>query len=303
MSRRHRPFTILLLVVLSLLVLAPVQAEATSHFLTQLCAKINCSSIALYTGPKITQANSPVRPGLGVLIRGSGFGQTEGEFYLTGLMSHSGLSLAPVKLKIPTAPGEDYWTPKWVIGLVPDNITQVKDQQVKLQIKTKDNKWSNEYPVDFVARRDVAFLPSEDPAVAITSCSTDANWGSCNGREAYAANFSPTGLSCIHLGPPGPLVFGATFCGSHENCWACIGDDGGTDKFSITLKNGWVFKSISYSVYPSEVGEASASAPSPSFPTGKDNWQPSVTWSATPNDSVFYHAHVHITGPIGVPWK
>lgn len=288
MTQRDRPFRILPLVALSLLVLAPVQAEATSHFLTQLCTKLpTCGPVLATILPKIAKADSPITPGGYVVIQGSGFGQTEGELSLTGLWTHPvGDELATVKwvkLIIPKGPGWDFWTPTQVLGQVPDNITRVRDQQVKLQIKTKDNKWSNEYPVKFVARRDMDVIPSSDPAVQVPvgGCSDDANWNSCG---------------------TGPCLFPATLCGSHENCWGCIGDDSGTDTFNITLKNDWVFTSNSIHVEVSAGGKGSASA-LPGLPIGPNVWQQSVSWSVTPADWVEYFVGVSITGPIGVPWK
>jgi len=288
MARHKRPYRIITLLPLSLLVLAPVQAEATSHSLAQLCAKIlTCGPVLGTVPPKITKADSTITPGGYVVVQGSGFGQEPGELYITELWTHPvGDSLAGVtgvKLTIPKAPpGWDFWTPTQVIGQVPDNITQVRDQQVKLRIKTKDNKWSNEYtPVKFVARRDKVFIPSSDPAVTVASCSDDANWNSCG---------------------TGPCLFPATLCASHENCWACVGDDSGTDTFHITLKTDWVFTSNSIHVEVSADGEGSASA-LPGLKIAPNVWRQSVSWSVTPDDWVEYFVGVFITGPIGVPWK
>jgi hypothetical protein len=281
------------LIVLALLVLAPVQAEATSHTtsLAKLCTWIDCQA-ALAVLPKITQANSPIRPGLGVLIRGSGFGQAEGEFYLTGLWEHPvGDSLAAVKsvkLTIPKAPGEDYWTPTWVIGLVPENITQVRDQPVKLRIKTKDNKWSNEYPVDFVARRDIKVLPKSDVQ---GNCSPEADSDHCSHGE-ISSNYIP-----LCYGPlPDPSMIGwygeATFYGKH---WTCVGSSDGTDSFSASLKNDWRFDHAA-------LDDLSPGAVTMSgFQKGTTSTNVSLGWNNANVSYVFYRVMVSIVGPKGVP--
>ncbi|MCI0408694.1 MAG: hypothetical protein L0191_09050 [Acidobacteria bacterium] len=260
--------------------------------LAQLCATINC--LTAFSAPRIDQVVpfiSEITPGGYVAIKGSGFGEAEGELYLTGLKSWSGLSLAPVKLTIPKEQGKDFWKPTSVLGLFPDNITQVKDQPAKLQIKTATNKWSNEYPVNFIARKPLVLLPSTDPAVKIVSCSTDASDDACN-NWIDPDSVWLAGWNCSAT---------ETFCGNHFNCTYC-GTDTGTDTFQITLKNGWVIEAMSFSKDVTAPGEASASGPS-NVPNGATVWQPSVNWSVTGNDGVTYGAAVFITGPAGVPWK
>jgi hypothetical protein len=295
--KRHQ---IAYLIVLALFVLAPVQAEATSHFLAQLCAKmLTCAPFAL--APKIAQADSPVTPGGYVLIQGSGFGHTEGEFYLTGLWEHPvGDELATaksVKLTIPKGPGWDFWTPTLVFGQVPDNITRVRDQQVKLRIKTATNLWSNEYPVKFKATRDIKRLSSTDPAVKNPpECGTGSNYDTCN--------------SWVDSDDTGEFVWygcGAdeTFCGYHENCWGCVGNDEGIDVFSASLKNDWVFDFKDFDRWRSGAGAGDAffSPISPPFPKGGTSWTPVIKWWVTSDDAVSYDITVDITGPKGVPWK
>jgi len=290
------------LIVLALLVLAPVQAEATSHYssLTKLCAKsLTCGPVLGTILPKIAQADSPITPGGYVVIQGSGFGQQRGELYLTGLWEHPvGDSLAAVKSVKLTVPiggeGWDFWQPGFVLGFVPDSITQVGDQPVKLRIKTKDNKWSNEYPVNFRATREVKLLPYTDPAVkpmGPDTCGTDSNFDVCNnwGDPDDGGGFY---YSC-----------GQTFFGYHYNVWAAPENDTGIDTFEITLKNGWVFDSMPMPwMVNVDPGQGLAVGPS-GFPQGKKYWKPQVQWTVTANDSLCHGADISVAGPIGVPWK
>lgn len=79
MTQRDRPFRILPLVALSLLVLAPVQAKATSHTtsLTKLCKWIVCQP-APTIAPKIAQADPQITPGMYVLKRAPGSARQRG---------------------------------------------------------------------------------------------------------------------------------------------------------------------------------------------------------------------------------
>jgi hypothetical protein len=202
-----------------------------------------------------------------------------------------------VKLIIPKGgSGWDFWQPGIVVGFVPDRITQVRDQQVKLRIKTKDNKWSNEYPVYFKATRGFKFLPYSDPAVVNPpECGTDSNFDVCN--SWVDPEDTPFFVICTRDA-------NVTFCGGHHNCWGCLGIDEGVDVFRASLKNEWVFETFDFDLWRSGAGEADAFFPlSPPLPKGGTSWQPVIKWWVTPNDAVSYSISVGITGPKGVPWK
>jgi hypothetical protein len=279
------------LVALSLLVLAPIQAEATSHSLAQLCAKINCVPILTTILPKITQADSPVTPGGYVVIQGSGFGQELGELWLTGLKHYSGPGLLPIKLTIPPSkPPWDFWTPTQVIGQVPINLTQVTDQQAELEIKTKNGLLSNKFPVNFKATRDIKVLPAS--YVHSVSCSTESDYDSCTGV--------PLDMNVIPFcSAPHPSYPAATFRGYH---WTCVGDSDGTDsfRFSLTKKNSWSLDHVEFHDAP--IGGISQPViASGSLSLSLNYTQVTIDWDNAPAPYALYGVDVYIVGPKGVP--
>ena len=270
--------------------------------LTALCQKIACPGVLTYLPPKIDQVVpfvSNITPGGSVVIKGTGFGATEGMLYLRGLKKYNGLELGLVEIPIAQEQGKDFWNPTNALGFIPGTITQVKDQPAKLQIKTAANQWSNEFPVNFMATKDHRLLSQNDPAVQVISCGTGTSYDGCSGwydpEDDLPFSWFPPYFGCAEVG--------LAFCGQHYNLlWASYGTDTGVDKFQITLKNGWVLEFMDFTKWISDVGEASVTAPS-GFTPGSTAWQPHVPWSATADDSLGYQGFVTIAGPKGVPWK
>jgi len=242
--------------------------------------------------PKIDQVVpfiSNITPGGYAAVKGSWFGTTEGELWLKGLKKWNGAPYGDVKLAIATEPGKDFWTPTSVLGIIYGTITGVKDQPAKLQIKTKAGLWSNEYSVNFKATKSYVTLPYTDPAVKLVSCGNDSNKDVCNGVvDPNDGDWFSS--SC-----------GQTFYGFHLNCWGCIGDDFGTDKFEITVKNGWVIDGGKIHVNVAS-GEGYTLGPG-AVPSNGTSWKPSVQWNVSSNDDLCHGADVYISGPKGVPWK
>jgi hypothetical protein len=277
---------------------AQCQGQATASLtvkssLVELCTKVNCADLlSAVVAPKIDQVVpfiSNITPGGAVAIKGSGLGAVEGKLYLKGLKKYNGVDLGPVEVPIAKEPGKDFWNPTNVLGFIPGNITQVMDQPATLQIKTAGNKWSNEYPLNFKAAKEFVMLPYTDPAVKLIACGTDSNRDVCN----------------EWADPDDGLWFASicadTFYGFHLNVWGAIGDDVGTDKFEITLKNGWVIDGGKVYVYVDQ-GEGYTLGPG-TVPVGVTSWKPSVQWNVSPNDDLCHGADVYISGPKGVPWK
>lgn len=254
--------------------------------IAQLCATINCGAIFACVTPKIEQVLffSKMTPGGTVALKGCGFGGTAGQLFLTGLTRYTGEALAPIPLTILE------WKGTLIGATIPSTITAVKDQQVKLHVKTYNNVLGNEYPVNFRATQEVKLLPYHD--VKVVFCSADANMNWCNGTQPGWGGVYQMGLApdCGH-----------TYWGSHGNCLLCVGDDTGTDIFEITLKNGWLFDSFQKEVKVAP-GEGWAQGPS-GFPPGGTYWKPQVKWTVTPNDYFCYGGWVYIAGPKGVSWK
>lgn len=242
--------------------------------------------------PKIEQVVpfiSHITPGGTIAIKGSWFGTAKGKVRLAGVKRWNGTvygGTGDMWLDIVTEPEKDFWNPTSILAKVPTYITQVQDQPAKLQVKTSAGLWSNEYNVNFIAAKVFVALPRADPAVKVISCGTDSNKDVCNGWVDPDDGdwFSYT---C-----------GQTYSGFHLNCWGCIGDDLGTDKFEITLKNGWVIDGGQVHVIVDEGFAFRVEVPS-----GVTSWKPSIQWNVTPNDDLCHGADVYISGPKGVPWK
>jgi hypothetical protein len=245
--------------------------------------------------PKIEQVVpfiSHVTPGGYIAIKGTFFGTAEGHARLRGVKRWNGTAYGgtgDIWLKLVEEPGKDFWNPTKILVAVPAHITQVMDQPVKLQVKNAAGLWSNDYDVQLIATKDLVTLPRTDSAVKLLSCGDDSNKDVCNGWVDSDDDdwFSST---C-----------GQTFFGFHLNCWGCIGNDSGVDKFEITLKNGWLIDGGRLHLTVDE-GEGYAMVSS-DVPTGGTSWKPTITWNVTPNDVLCHGADVYITGPRGVPWE
>ena len=97
---------------------------------------------------------SNITPGGQVFITGCGFKNSQGKVLLSGLKKFNGKSLDPVQLPIAEEVGKDLWTDKTILALIPNDITMVMDQPVKIQVIRKtDNKASQEDPRVFQGER------------------------------------------------------------------------------------------------------------------------------------------------------
>jgi hypothetical protein len=247
--------------------------------------------------PKIDQLVpfiSNVTPGGTLAIKGSWFGDTKGSVRLTGVKRWDGSlygGTGHLWLQVVTEPGKDFWKPNAILAKVPTYVSQVRDQPAKLQVKTSNDRWSNEYPVQLTAAKSFATLPRTDAAVKMVACGTDSNKDVCNGWV------DPDDGDWF------AYTCGQTYSAFHLNCWGCIGNDLGTDKFEVTLKNGWTIDGGKVHVNV-EQGEGFAMVSTGNeVPTGGSSWKPRIEWNVTPNDDLCHGADVYITGPKGVPWK
>lgn len=232
---------------------------------------------------------SNITPGGDVGIKGVGFGNEQGtqRVLLADLKKYNGSSTgSPWELKI----FKDGWTDTLIVGTIPSDITEVKDQTANLYVNYGVD-WSDPYPVNFKATKEVRLLPYTDPAVQLISCGTDSHRDECNDWVDPDDGY-PFYLMCIN---------GATFWGTHQSNWGAPWSDNDTDTFQITLKNGWVFDSMQME----EFLNSGASYTGPSgFPVGGTSWQPQVQWHVAPYATYLtYCAHVTIAGSKGVPWK
>jgi hypothetical protein len=261
-------------------------APTPSNTLAELCQKIDCGTVfSALLIPKIEQVIpfvSNITSDGWVAIKGSGFGNEEGELFLLW-----NAVLGPSeKLDIPPSElNKDYWTPTKVFGQIP-TIVGKKDQPVWLLIKTKAGKNSNLFEVNFRAERELKQLQSSDVEV---SCSYEADEDKCN--SDYNNDDVPF---CQD-----PFVSsgqdGDTIVGYH---WTCVGDSDGTDSYSASLKNGWLFENAAFT----NVSGGNSAAVT-GFQSGTASMNVKVSWSNENVPYVLYRMNISIEGPKGVPHK
>jgi hypothetical protein len=248
--------------------------------LTSVCKEIGCLCVP---SPKLESlVLGSVTPGGILIIKGCGFGVNQGQAFLTLENWNSDFALFGEAKPRPLEVLE--WHPTFIGAKVPEGISGVLDQQAKLQIKSQFG-WSNELTVNFVATKELVKVPSD--LATVLSCGTDSNADSCNDWTDPDDGDAFFASGCE-----------ATFCGSHYNCWGCIGNDTGVDIFAVEpLNNTWVLESMT--PWKDQTGGVVV-LPS-NFPAGANSWTPTVSWSVTPNDDVYYNVHVTASGPVGVP--
>ena len=260
---------------------APTRTPSTS--LSELCQKIDCGTLfSSFLKPTIEQVVpflSNITSEGWVVIKGTGFGNEVGEFFI--VWDWLGLSTTP--LKIPLEMGKDHWKPTYVFGQLPP-ITGKQDQSAWLVLKTKAGTWSNKFPVNFTAERELKQLQSSDVEVA---CSDEADVDSCNSH--YNTDSVPFCSSpFVSAGQDGDTIVG------HH--WTCVGDSEGTDSYSASLENGWLFESAAFSDL-----KGSNSATMTGFQSGTESMNVKVNWSNENVSYVLYRMNVSIEGPKGVP--
>ncbi len=280
-------------------------AKKTTVGIIDLCKKVDCTGLLGSQGNPKIDLNFPLAiqpridslvsfsdftPGANIVIGGAGFGSKPGALVMAGLLGGgNNLTALPyigaVALQIVS------WNNTLIAANIPSYLTGVVDQQVKFYVLMPDKKTrSNDtQAVNFVAAREVVKLGPTDPAVALVSCGTDSNSDYCNGW----IDPNDSGTDYVYYK-------NSTFNGTHLNCWACVGDDVGSDVYRVKVANGWVLDHIDWYMEVSALGEASAQLTTP-FPAGGSSWQASVDWMATSDDWVSYAVDVVIVGPRGVP--
>jgi len=268
------------------------QAQATlqvKSLITDLCAKTDCGTLFCLT-PQIKEfmffmsgipSSSVAMPGGIVVIKGCGFGSTAGTIRLVG-------SAPAFKLD---AVSNQKQIIEWKDGLVSwelPMVTGVVDQPAMLQIKTHNNKESNEFPVNFKATQDIKQLPASHVQV---SCSDESDHDSCN--NVFHSDSSP------FCSAPFVSGGGGTFSGYH---WTCVGSSNGTDSFSASLKkeNGWRFD---HAALDDLSGSVFQTVTMSGFQSGSTSTNVSLKWNNAHVSYVLYSVKVSIVGPKGVPHK
>ena len=210
-------------------------------------------------------------PGKKLFIEGIDFGTRKGRIFLYGIGFPDGrLALDPVT----------WQSNSRVNGRVP-HVTGIKDQQVEVEVVTKNGPVSNRHKHMFLGIRETRVLPCYDPAIIVKCSYNKANSNSCD-----CASFGST---------KGTLI------GSHSNSYWAIGDDEGSDQFEIHLKNGWNIIGGKFEEKFDTGDNETIDDPTPQWEVGQTFWKPNFHWVVSPGDSVGYIYQVTIQGPKGVP--
>ena len=302
MMRRFRVFGAILF-VLPLSMLPFFKARAYDSGVFGLTAAIVCALPDTVLA-SVVPVFSNITPGGHVLITGCGFKDSEGKVLLSGLKKFNGESLDPVQLPIAKEFGKnDLWTDKTILALIPNDITMVMDQPVKIQVIRKtDNKASRKIPVSFRASVVEKVLPMSD---VVFWCSTEADHDYCNGKTASSTGFCFDSHGIIQSG---------SAAGQHYTCADWFDDDEGTDEFQATLTHGWVFQSSVFSLIACDDAKCCDNATCSQIPhTSRVYWptgfSPDTThtkllvdWiTANYEGLVKYSITLTISGPAGVP--
>ena len=121
----------------------------------------------------------------------------------------------------------------------------------------------------------------------------------CNGHV-----FSAGSNRCPALTPQTWKDRNPAIWGVHANCDSIVDWDEGTDRYSITLKNGWVFKKIKLLRKKSSSSEKIRMPPYSVVNKliGSSFWSPKIRWEISPGpDRIYYGYYVQIEGPRGIP--
>jgi len=226
-------------------------------------------------------------PGTQLFIKGKNFNYQPIEILMFGNFTddynsnHSPIPLTKVTLESSTK----------VNGFVP--IFSEKghlDQTVEIRVKNGKGSLSNPWKVKFVGRKEHKVVLRDD--VVVLHCGYDGNSNVCN--------------DIVHKDPEiiwtlCPNTF--SICGYHYNKWGAYGDDKGYDKYKISLKNGWVFKSMQKVVWEKSSGNEVLNGPNPPLPVGESIWTPKIHWKVSPNDHVKYRFKIIVEGPLGTHYK
>ncbi len=223
---------------------------------------------------KISSIRPEIKAGDTFLIQGSKFGKIKGKVYISS-------NLLPNK-KIEAV--VSYWnkSTKSITCKGPEKLKGVKPHNAKFYIITANNLKSNE--VDkLVSGWEEKMLKMGD--VVVLQCGEDGNQNHCNSKNV-AEIYKEVAIE-----------------GFHRNELGAIGDDKGVDRYMITLKNGWVFKSIKEIMWVKSSNNEILDGPHPAFPVGKSEWYPVFEWLVSPYDHVTYMLQIFVEGPIGTNYK
>lgn len=227
--------------------------------------------------------------GTKVFLKGQGFGTKKGKIRMF-LGGGPAIELAQL----------EWVSASNVRGVIPNSVVACGEDKVEFQVVTSVNKTSNKWKTGWKqgGKQKTVQLAATDSVIKVIHCGKDGNWNACNQKNSqnhvkYSTTLDTSGTGCDLT---------KSICGWHKNQWGAVGNDKGTDKFQIKLKNGWKFASGDAKSWKSSNDEK-INGPSPQMPVGESEWAPSWSWEVTPADDINYEAIIKITGPKACPYK
>ncbi|HEX9444010.1 MAG TPA: hypothetical protein VGA73_07810 [Candidatus Binatia bacterium] len=253
--------------------------------LTDLCKHIDCGALL---APKIDNflIFSNFTPGGAIAVLGSGFGAKPGQLHMVGTTAGSFKITDTV---VPIIQGG--WKNTSIGAKIP-NLTGVVEQPIKFYVVTAGNAKSNDsFTVQFRPTQEMKQLPSGDVQV---SCSDEADFDACN------SVVNDDGIP--FCGAPFVSGGGGSMSAFH---WTCVGSSNGTDSYSASLKNGWLFNDAALvDVTPEDLFSDDPKFASMSgFKSDVASTNVTVNWNNADASYVLYSVNVSIVGPKGVPHK
>jgi hypothetical protein len=274
-----------------------------------LCSIAACPS----TTPVISglESASVVNPGGKIVVTGTHFNSQSGQPGKIVLKLGSKYPLTIVHLGSPTTffhqPYVERqltvlgWADSHAFAQIPADITGVMDGPATVEIWRDDGVKSKTFVISFTATRDLQILPLSD--VTLQTCEAKADANLCNHWSDSTQLTIPAKLPW----------FGSEFSifGQHTMFIPNSKTNQviGTDQYSFNLMNGWVLDQsyqFENGIAPDYECNVSDAPVNEDFPNSKPPTAPSssgvrVFWKA--GCSTQYGIALHITGPIGVPWK
>ena len=240
-----------------------------------------------------------IEPGFGLILGGAEFGEQKGHIWILGENDTF------KELEI------EHWFDDAAGGLVPADIHDIC--VTGIMVESAEGLRSGVFPISVPIA--VKALPRED--VAVLSCGDDGDLNYCNGEstatedifscwESWHLAFGSTVElnESIYEGQAGdPNAVPLSLVGDHRNCWAALADDSDTDRYRISLRNGWVLDSAQFAsaVFGGDQDQGSTTPPSGTLPAGfvegASSWEPEIAWEVSPNDEIAYGMTIFIRGP------
>jgi hypothetical protein len=254
-------------------------------------------------------STSVVSPGGKLVVQGSNFNSTSGQPGQVVLKLGSKIPVTYIQLGSTNASfHQPYierqltvlgWADSHAFAQIPPDITGVMDGPATLEIWRDDGAKSSTFAVAFTAARTLQILPLDD--VALQSCQAAADTNLCN-------HWSDS--SQLNIPPKFSFFASFSIFAQHAMFIDNLQDPSkGIDKYSFNLVNGWTLDN-SYQLengYGSSYGCSQDAPVNEQFQGSKPNGSTpksstvTIQWHAACNTK--YAIALHITGPVGVPWK